>query len=41
MKYGYCEDCMNKGMCSKCYRGTHYESAKAWYYNHSNHDNED
>ena len=32
MKYGYCDDCMNKGMCGQCYRGSHYESAEAWYY---------
>lgn len=24
-KYGYCEDCMNKGYCYKCYRGSYYE----------------
>lgn len=33
-KYGYCADCMNKECCSRCYRGSHYESAEAYAYNH-------
>ncbi len=33
MKYGYCDDCMNKGCCNQCYRGSHYESAEAYNYN--------
>jgi len=34
MKYGYCGDCMNKGMCAKCYRGSYYESAGARLYDY-------
>lgn len=34
MKYGYCDDCMNKGCCNQCYRGSHYESAITYAYNH-------
>lgn len=25
-KYGYCTDCVNKGQCGKCHRGSHYET---------------
>lgn len=28
-RYGYCKDCMNKGYCSRCYRGSYYESASS------------
>ena len=31
-RFGYCGDCMNKGMCAKCYRGTYYESGRARFY---------
>ncbi len=24
-RFGFCGDCINKGMCRQCYRGSHYE----------------
>lgn len=24
-RFGFCADCVNKGMCKKCYRGSYYE----------------
>lgn len=24
-KFGYCHDCINKGCCGRCYRGSYYE----------------
>lgn len=33
-RFGYCGDCINKGMCAACYRGSHYESGGVWLYNY-------
>lgn len=24
-RFSYCPDCINKGMCRNCYRGSHYQ----------------
>lgn len=27
-RFGYCSDCMNKGYCNRCYRGSYYDSSR-------------